>query len=71
MVAEYTRKIIRGAGVKQKFIAQKAGYTEREFSDMLAGRKLIRDEDILRISQALGVTPNELFGIPDTSEQEG
>lgn len=67
-IAENTRNLIRERGLKNKAVAVRAGYSEKQFSRILTGAKPMRSEDILRISQALGVTPNDLFGI---SEQEG
>ncbi len=67
-IAETTRNLIREKGLKNKTVATRAGYSEKQFSRIMTGAKPMRSEDILRISQALGVTPNELFGI---SEQEG
>jgi transcriptional regulator with XRE-family HTH domain len=64
VVAYNIKRIIKGLGTKNKFIAEKAGYTEQQFSDMLHGRKLITDVDIPKLAKALGVTPNELFKTP-------
>ncbi len=61
-VAENTRKIISERGLKQKVVAEKAGYSERLFSDMLCGRKKIETGDVIKISKTLNVTPNELYG---------
>lgn len=58
-----TKKIIHERGIKQKVIAEKAGYTAQQFSNMLNGRKIIECTDVLRISAVLNVTPNDLFGI--------
>lgn len=55
------RRLIRDSGFKQKAVASKAGYGQNEFSAMLHGRKLIKAEDIPRISAALEVEPNALF----------
>lgn len=63
MVSENVKKIIKERGIKQKTIAEKAGYSEKCFSAMLCGRKVIDDSDILRICCALEVTPNALFGM--------
>ena len=57
-------KIIQQTGVKQCVIAQRAGYTKQQFSDMLNGRKIIKAMDVLKIAKALNVTPNELYGMP-------
>lgn len=40
---------------------------EQQFNDMLRGRKVIRDIDVLKIMLALEVDANELFKV---SEQE-
>ena len=63
IVAENTRNIIKAKGLKNKAVAEKAGYSEQKFSRMLNGQKVIESSDILRISNALDVTPNDLFGI--------
>lgn len=62
-VAEYTRKIMNDKGLKQKSVAEKAGYSQQQFSNLLTGRKSFGANDVLRIAMALKVTPNELFGI--------
>ncbi len=56
------RKIINERGLKQCAVAKKAGYTTQQFNDMLKGRKVIRDTDIARITIALEVDANSLFG---------
>ena len=60
-VAENISKIIGESGLKQHFVASKAGFTAHEFNAMLNGRKLIKICDIPRISAALGVDTNALF----------
>lgn len=62
-VAENIAKAIRHKGLKQMYIAEKAGYKRQEFNDMLNGRRLIRVNDVVRISSALGVDANYLYGI--------
>ena len=56
------RTLIQKSGMKQKAIAQKCGFSEQEFSNMLNGRKVIMGEHIPAIAKALGVTPNEIYG---------
>lgn len=68
IIGQNTKQIIHRQGVKQKVIAEKAGYPEKMFSNMLNGRKLITEVDILPICFALEVTPNELFGVTGTEE---
>lgn len=62
-VSKRVQAIIAENGFKNLYIAQKAGFTAQEFSDMLNGRRLIKACDIPKISNALGVDANYLFGI--------
>lgn len=55
--------IIAQKGLKNLYVAESAGYTPQELSDMLNGRRLIKACDIPRIAKALGVEINYLFGI--------
>ena len=61
IIAENTKRIISEKGVKHKAIAAKIGMSEKQFSDLLNNRKIIKDTDIEALSLALNVTPNELF----------
>lgn len=45
-IAKNVQKMIRQKGVKQYVVAKMAGYSEKSFSNMLNGRKLITDNDI-------------------------
>jgi len=69
IVAENVRKILDTRGLKQKAVAEKAGYTEQQFSNLLCGRKRIETEDIMRLCQALNVLPNELYGFSTQETQ--
>lgn len=62
-IIKNTRTILENRGLKQKAFAEKAGYSEQQFSRKMADRSPITWEDILKIANALEVTPNELFGI--------
>lgn len=61
VVVPNIRKIIDERGLKQYAVAKKAGYTKQQFNNLLNGRRLITDIDICKITDALGVTPNDLF----------
>ena len=63
------RSIIDSKGLKHKVIAEKAGYSIQQFSNLLNQRKNIECSDIWRIATALDVTPNELFGIKPGEEE--
>lgn len=68
IVVHNARRIINERGFKNKAIAEKAGYTEKQFSNMLNGRRTITSTDVLRLSNALGVTPNDLFGFTNVGD---
>lgn len=61
-VPENIYKTIEEKMLVQAKVAKRAGYTPKAFNDMLKGRKLILADDVLKISKALGVSPNELLG---------
>lgn len=64
IVAANLKRYIDDKGLKQSAIAQKAGFSAQEFSDMLNGRRLMRAVDISRTIEVLdGVDANMLFGI--------
>lgn len=56
-------KIMLEKGLKKKAVAQKAGLTPQQFSDMLNGRRVIKHSDIAFICDALEVTPNDIYSI--------
>lgn len=62
-IAFNVRKIMNDKGLKQKKVAEKAGYSQQAFSNFLNGRRVISSMDILNIATALDVTPNDLYGI--------
>ncbi|MCM1336007.1 MAG: helix-turn-helix domain-containing protein [Bacteroides sp.] len=61
IISQNVKRIIEEKGLKQKSVAQKGGYKPQQFSNMLSGRKIIGGLDVLRIANALDVTPNDLF----------
>lgn len=61
-VVRNIKKIISDKGIKQLVIAERAGFTSQELSNILNDkRKLLRVEHLPRIAHALGVSINELF----------
>lgn len=54
-LAARIRERIAERGMKQAAVAERAGFTEQQFSDMLNGRKIIRAEYLPRIAEALGI----------------
>lgn len=67
-IAGNVKDIIKRECLLQKAVAIKAGYDHKTFSNMLNGRKVITDIDVLKIANALGVYPNELYGMKDKKE---
>lgn len=61
-VSEKMLDLISKKGLKQTYIAEKAGYSPQALSDMVRGRRLIRACDILKIADALNIATDELFG---------
>ena len=74
IVANRVREIIKEKGLNQTAIAEKAGFSTQEFSDMLNGRRLMRAVDIASIISALrgvGVDANYLFMVDSAEIYEG
>ncbi|WP_249304157.1 helix-turn-helix domain-containing protein [Qiania dongpingensis] len=63
VTAENIKAIIKRKCYAQGAIGKKAGYNDKVFSNMLNGRRLITDIDVIKIANALEVEPNELYGI--------
>lgn len=64
-VNDNLKSIIKSNGLKQKYVAEKIGFTPQNFSNMLNGRKRFEIENVINICNTLGITPNELFGFND------
>ncbi len=65
------KEIIQQKGMKQGVVAERAGFTRQEFSNILNDRrKLLRIEHIPRIAKALGVDISELYRIEPLAEPE-
>lgn len=60
-VASNIERVISEKGLKKLAVAEKAGYAPNLLSSMLRGRKMIKPCDIVKIADALGVSPGELF----------
>jgi len=61
LIIQNIKRIIDNQGIKQKVVAVRAGYSEKQFSAMMNGRRTIKADDIPKIANALGVEANELF----------
>ena len=54
-------RIIDMRGLKQYAVAEKAGLSKQQFSNMLNGRKIIKPCDAVAIADALEVEMNDLY----------
>ena len=54
-------RLFRESGIKKKAIAAKAGYSANDISNFIQGRKILRPNDIVRLAEAFGIEPGELF----------
>lgn len=60
-IASGTRNIITKKGLKQCAVAEKAGFTAQELSDMLNGRRLIKACDVPRLAFAMEVKEGDIY----------
>ena len=67
IIIKNIRRIINQKGMKQKAVAEMAGFTPQEFSHMMNGRKRIAAIYIPKIADALDVSCNDLF---ETNQEE-
>ena len=63
-IIDNIKRLIDEKGMKQCVVAERAGFSKQEFSNLVnERRKLLRVEHILPIANALGVEPNDLYGV--------
>lgn len=55
------RKIIASKGLKNIYVAERAGFSRQELSDMLNGRRLIKACDVPKLADALGVEVDDIY----------
>lgn len=65
-VAVGIESIIRKKGFIQGSIAEKAGFSDQQFCDMLKGRKVIRADYMVPIAKALGVSVQDIYDAGST-----
>ena len=69
IVADNLSNIIKEKCLKQCTVAEKAGYSKQQLTDMLKGRKRIKETDILRLASALDVDVSVLLKTEADSKQ--
>ena len=70
IIAENVKRIIDEKCLSKGAIGRKAGYDIKKFSNMLNGRKIITDVDVMNIANALDAEPNELYGLSPETKRE-
>lgn len=55
------RERMKATGIKQKYIANACGYSEKAFSALLNGYKTITDDDVIKFCAGMNVTPNDVI----------
>lgn len=55
------RNLIKKKGLKQTFVAEQAGMTDQQLTDILRGRKLLRVEHLTPLARVLGVSVEDLI----------
>ncbi len=69
---ENIKRIIAEKGMKQRVVAERAGFTSQEFSNILNDRrKLLRAEHIPAIADALRTDVNTLYYPPKEESDKG
>lgn len=53
--------VIARKGLKNIYVAEKAGFTAQELSDMLNGRRLIKACDVPRLAFAMEVKEGDIY----------
>lgn len=61
VVAGNVKRLIQERGIKQKFVADRAGMGDSMLSMKLNDLVRFNEDDIVRLCTALDVEPNELF----------
>lgn len=55
------RRLIRTKGLKQTYVAEQAGLTDQQLTDILNNRRLLRVEHLEPLARVLGVTIETLI----------
>lgn len=60
-VANNVSRIIDEKGLKQVYVAEKAGYSKQMLNDMINGRRLMKVKDVINLKNVLNVSYDELY----------
>lgn len=62
------KRLIAKKGLKNIYVAEKAGFTPQELSDMLNGRRLIKACDIPKLALAMEVKESDIYEVGKKGE---
>lgn len=60
-IIQNLRDAIQESGIKQRIIAERAGKTEKQLSNILCMRKKLEITDVLPLCAVLHIDPNRLY----------
>lgn len=60
-VIDNIRRLIKDKGLKQTFVAEQAGMTDQQLTDILNNRRLLRVEHLAPLARVLGVSVEQLI----------
>lgn len=66
-VCERLKLYIKDSGLKQCSIAEKAGFTENQFSQILNGKRSVSADELEAICKSIGATPNDIYHVDSNS----
>lgn len=60
-VVENISKVIKRKGLIQKVVAERSGFTQQSFCDILNGRRILKISETKKIADALQIPIDDLF----------
>lgn len=67
-IIDKLNKIIEKKGLKKKAVADRIGTSQKNFSNLLTGKRRLQSREIIPLCMALDISPNELFGYTKQGE---
>lgn len=58
---EWLRQYLKNNGIKQNYVAKRAGYSDKVLSSLLRGRRRFQVDDLLKLSYALNIEPEKFL----------
>ena len=61
---------IEKSGMKKIFVAEQAGLSQQQMSDIIGKRRRLDSNELMRICNVLHITPNEMLGLGVIHEEK-